>query len=64
MKTYDIYELHGEAWCEAVYDIAHRVNMELGTHFFPERDGARLEDLAHRLHVRFNEDGSVVNERR
>ncbi len=52
--------LFGEAWNEAIREVAEVLNEELGTNLFSMRDWTRLERIAERFHIRFNENGEIV----
>lgn len=60
--TIDNNAIRGEAYNEAIREVAEVLNEELGTNLFCARDWARLEAIALKLGVTFNENGEIVKE--
>ena len=55
-----INELFGEAYKEAIIQVIEVLNNELGTNFFYARDWARIDTIALRLGITFDENGEIV----
>jgi len=60
MKTYKIEDLYAYAYESAIENVATIVNLTLGTHYFFARDWAKLEQLADKLGIDFDENGELV----
>ena len=58
--TIDNDAICGEAYNEAIREVAEVLNEGLGTNLFSARDWARLETIALKLGIMFNENGEIV----
>lgn len=60
MKTYDITELYGEPWTTAIISVIDAFNSTMGALYFYSRDMWAVEELAHKLGIRFNGNGEII----
>ena len=60
MMKCSITDLCGEAYREALAEVADVLNSTMGTSFFFTRDWASLDMLAEELGVKFYMDGEII----
>lgn len=60
MKTYTINQLIGEEYREAICNVMWELNNIFGNNLFFGRDDAKVDMLAEKLGIRFDENGNIV----
>lgn len=60
MEEFNIDQLFGEAYNNAIDNVAYCLNKVMGTEFFRYRDWYQIHDLCLSLGITFDENGKII----